>query len=333
MRKFALLLLCFISCSPDNKTESAEDPKAGSISIFQPYEINGTEQWILIESTNKKNPILLYLSGGPGISMIPWAHINTITPKMLEEFTVVHWDQRGTGLSYDPHIPKHTITIEQYIQDTREVIKLLKTICDQDEVYLLGHSWGAILGTLYCQRYHETVTVYIGVGQAVTYYESEEMARKWLINEIKKAGNKNDLNRINSITWADRDLIRKYGGTFNNITRSELISMRSTSPYFPEKYYRGLAEKGVALVRRSMREELWNIDFRKQVPELKVPVYFFIGRYDYVTPWEMALEYFDMLKAPVKKVIWFEKSAHRPDIEEPEKFQQSLINILYENTE
>ncbi|MBN1798745.1 MAG: alpha/beta hydrolase [Spirochaetales bacterium] len=265
--------------------------------------------------------------------MIPWAHINTVTPKMLKEYTVVHWDQRGTGLSYDPHIPKETITIDQYIQDTYEVIKLLKAICDQERVFILGHSWGAILGTLYCQKYPETVTAYIGVGQAVTYYESEEIARKWLIAQIKKAGNNSDLNRINSITWADRDLIRKYGGTFNNITSDELISMRITSPYFPEKYYRGLSEKGVALVRGNMRKELWNIDFREQVPELKIPVYFFIGKYDYVTPWEMTLHYYNILQAPVKKIIWFEKSAHRCDVEEPEKFQQSLIDILHENTE
>ncbi|MBP2638785.1 MAG: alpha/beta hydrolase, partial [Firmicutes bacterium] len=65
----------------------------------------------------------------------------------------------------------------------------------------------------------------------------------------------------------------------------------------------------------------------EQVPELKVPVYFFLGLYDYVTPTPSVEEYCKVLKAPYKEIIWFELSAHRMDVEEPEKFQSVITDI------
>ncbi|MBN1648931.1 MAG: alpha/beta hydrolase [Spirochaetales bacterium] len=315
---YVILLVLLLSC---------KSSRVVSIDIFQPYDINGNMQWILINGNDKSNPVLLYLAGGPGTSMIPYAHVNTITDKMLAEYTVAHWDQRGTGLSYDPDIPKDTITINQYIEDTHEVIKKIKTICGQDKVYLLGHSWGAILGVLYCQKYPEDIKAYIGVGQFVAYYEGEERSREWLKQEIHEAGNDVDLMHLEEITWADRDLIRKYGGTIKNHNSVNLYEITSTSPYHPEKYSSALSDKGVKLVRGTMREELWELDFRTNALNFEVPVYFFIGRNDYVTAWPLTKEYFDLINAPCKEIIWFDESAHRCDIEEPEKFQNELIKI------
>ena len=315
---YAILLILLFSCN-----SCADVP----VDIFRPYDINGTRQWLLVKSLDKANPVLLYLAGGPGISMIPFAHINTITEKMLAGYTVVHWDQRGTGLSYDPDIPEETITIDQYIEDTHEVIKKIKTICGQDKVYLLGHSWGAILGVLYCQRYPDDVKAYIGVGQFVAYYEGEDISREWLKKQINEAGNESDLKRLEGITWADRDLLRKYGGTIKNPGSVNINEILLASPYNPEKYSLTLSNKGVELVRGNMRDELWSLDFRETVLNFDIPVYFFVGRNDYVTAWQLTEEYFNLINAPAKEIVWFDESAHRCDIEEPEKFQNELLKI------
>ena len=320
MKKIILILFMFIAyCYSE------------SLETFEPYEINDSTQWILIKTENTKNPVLLYLSGGPGISMIPWAHVNTITDQMLEHFTVVHWDQRGAGLSYDPDIPVNTITISQYIDDTYAVIELLKQKLKTDKIFLLGHSWGTILGMYYCQKYPNDITVFIGVGQSVTYYDREKVSRDWLGQKILEAGNEEDLEKHREITWADRGLIQKYGGTIHNITVNDLVAMRRSSPYSPEKYTRELTQKGTSLVRGNMREELWKIDFRKEIPKIEVPVYFFLGKYDYITPASMVVDYCEMLEAPKKELVWFHESAHRIDIEEPLKFQKTLIRIKEEN--
>ena len=46
---------------------------------------------------------------------------------------------------------------------------------------------------------------------------------------------------------------------------------------------------------------------------------------------ELVVEFYEKLNAPKKQLIWFDNSAHLPNIEEPEKFQQVLIQILKDN--
>lgn len=63
-------------------------------------------------------------------------------------------------------------------------------------------------------------------------------------------------------------------------------------------------------------------DLAMQVTELKLPVYFVGGIYDYTVSCILAKDYFGKVKAPVKGFYTFEKSAHSPMFEEPEKMQQ-----------
>ncbi len=74
-----------------------------------------------------------------------------------------------------------------------------------------------------------------------------------------------------------------------------------------------------------MWPELSAIDFFEQAPKLDVPVYFFTGRHDYNTPYEISQRYFEMLDAPHKEYIWFEKSGHFPNIEESMRYQNLLL--------
>jgi pimeloyl-ACP methyl ester carboxylesterase len=65
-------------------------------------------------------------------------------------------------------------------------------------------------------------------------------------------------------------------------------------------------------------------DLSEKVTELKIPVYFFEGVYDYTCSSAEAKNYFEKLKAPVKGLYIFEKSAHSPIFEEPDKMQKII---------
>ena len=93
------------------------------IKLFEPIEVNGTKQWILIRGNDESKPVLLYLHGGPGQSLIPFAH--KATDKLVNDFIVVYWDQRGAGLSYDKNIPQNTMTIDQFVEDAKCVTVFL----------------------------------------------------------------------------------------------------------------------------------------------------------------------------------------------------------------
>ena len=84
--------------------------------------------------------------------------------------------------------------------------------------------------------------------------------------------------------------------------------------------WRGKSRSGISI----LWVNILTTDLSKQVPELKLPVYFFEGVYDYTVSYILAKDYFEKLKAPIKGFYTFEKSAHSPLFEEPAKMQQIL---------
>ena len=326
MTKFTLIivLLTALSCSRDN----AATPK---ISIFEPIYINGIQQWVLIRGNDDSKPVLLYLHGGPGSSLVPFAY--KATDKLVDHCIVVYWDQRGAGLSYNEKIPQSTMNINQFIKDTKMMVDYLKQRFKKEKIFLLGHSWGSTLGTLVFQKYPDDYYAYIGVGQVVNPKEQERLGVQWLKNELIRNGTDDERQKIEIMereNWTDRKLLKKYRGIVHNIPLDSLPVIMYNSPYLPEKYTSDLYSKGLKFAT-PIHLEVKKIDFFKTAPELKVPVYFFLGQYDYVTPTKTVVKYFEILKAPYKKIIWFNNSAHRMDIEEPIKFQNEVLKVLKSN--
>ncbi|MBP8083948.1 MAG: alpha/beta hydrolase [Spirochaetes bacterium] len=316
-----LIMLLFISfCAGSSEQKN-------KIEIFEPINVNGTKQWILVRGNDESKPVLLYLHGGPGQSLIPFAY--KATDKLINDFIVVYWDQRGAGLSFDEKIPEKTMTIDQFVKDTKTVTEFLKKKFKKEKIYLLGHSWGSTLGTLVVQKYPEDYYAYIGVGQVVKPEEQERAGINWLKEILQKEKIPDELKAISAMekrNFANRVLIKKYGGTVHNISANEVKKIMNNSPYFPEKYTTDLYNDGLYFAM-NLHVQVRKIDFFKTVPELKIPIYFFLGKYDYITPTEPVVRYFNMLKCPKKEIIWFDKSAHRMDIEEPDKFQQEILKI------
>jgi pimeloyl-ACP methyl ester carboxylesterase len=78
---------------------------------------------------------------------------------------------------------------------------------------------------------------------------------------------------------------------------------------------------------RRLGDEIMGVNLLQEILQLSVPVFFFAGCYDYTTPCVLVEQFYARLSAPYKKLIWFERSAHMPHMEEPEKFQRELIAI------
>jgi pimeloyl-ACP methyl ester carboxylesterase len=72
--------------------------------------------------------------------------------------------------------------------------------------------------------------------------------------------------------------------------------------------------------------DIRDIDFIQSIRRLEVPVYFFTGRHDYNVPFELVVEWAEVLEAPHVEIVWFEDSAHNACLEEPDRFQDELIN-------
>jgi pimeloyl-ACP methyl ester carboxylesterase len=314
--------------------------KPNSITSLEKVNLGGLDQWIIIRGHDKNNPILLFLHGGPGSVEGPLAY--KFESELEKHFIFVNWDQRGAGKSYSKRISKESMKLDQFISDTIELINLLRSRFNQKKVYLVGHSWGSILGILCVQRYPELFYAYIGIGQVINIRENEKLSYDFVNKQAKILGNEKALKQLEKIQPYTGENIknlkiqRKWLAKFGGFMHGEksmwpLIKIGLFSPEYSIKdifkFY-----KGINFSMENIWSKLFEINFFNQVSEIKVPVYFCVGRYDYNTPFELVERFYEQLKAPKKKLIWFEKSAHNPNFEEHQKFNDLLINQILPET-
>jgi pimeloyl-ACP methyl ester carboxylesterase len=342
-----LILVGILLAWSPGKTEPFLDENgnllAGSISEKIWVNINGVEQGMFIQSKDASNPVLLYLHGG-----VPDYFLKQKYPTGLEDyFTVVWWEQRGSGLSFNGNISKESITLEQLISDTLAVTNYLRNRFHQEKIYLMGRSGGTFFGIQAAARAPELYYAYIGVGQMSNQLNSERLAYDYMLKEFKANGNTEMVRKLEAapVTMEggipDAYLaVRDHGMHSLGIGTTHEMKSIITGFFLPSLTFREytLMEK-VNLWRAKARNGvsvLWNtnlnMDLSQQVLDLDLPVYFFDGVYDYTCSFTLAKDYFEKLKAPVKGFYTFEQSAHSPMFEEPEKTIQIMLEDVLAGT-
>jgi pimeloyl-ACP methyl ester carboxylesterase len=312
-------------------------PLAGSGAEKTWVDINGVKQGMVVCGENKRNPVLLWVHGGPGM---PDYLLTKQYPTKLEDlFTVVWWDQRGTALSYNANIPPETMTIEQIISDTLAVTDYLRQKLSQDKIYLLGHSWGSLIAIQAASRSPERYHAYLGMAQMVYQLRSEKIAYDYMLAEYRKRGKTRMVRDLEAapvsmntgtpeayLKLRDKAMHRLGVGTTHDM-KSVISGLFLPSWTFPGYTLQEKVNlwRGRAFSRSfGLWDQLIWIDLRKTFPKLEVPVYFLEGTYDYTCATELARGYFRKLDAPMKGFYEFANSAHSPVLEEPAEAHRIL---------
>jgi pimeloyl-ACP methyl ester carboxylesterase len=308
---------------------------ANSIAILERVTLNGSEQWISIRGKDVRNPVLLFLAGGPGGTDMA---VTRITLGGLEEhFVVVNWDQPGAGKSYHA-VPHAALTPERYIADAHELTLYLRQRFGQARIYVLGESWGSVLGVWLVQRYPELFHAFIGTGQMVAFKENDilcyEFALRWA-RERGDAQKVEQLERLGPPPYYGQGVAQKEAAflldtyAYMNQNPAVIRAGNTLRDMAGQEY--GLYDKlnyvrGALETLNVVYPQLWEVDLRTQSPHLDVPVYFLKGRHDVNAPTSLTEEYFQLLSAPHKELIWFERSGHNPWISEPELFVDVMVS-------
>ncbi len=309
----------------------------GSVALLKELEINGMKQWISVRGKDRTNPILLWLHGGPGSAQMPMAH--HFDQELEKHYTVVHWDQRGAGKSNHSGFSEDTMRVQQYKDDTLKLINYLTEMLDQEKIYLLGHSWGTQLGIELVSEHPQLFHGYVAVSQVVDHARAVEIATDWLGEKMKDSGDHDRLAELdqvgNPVEYHSNyrelaQLVNSYGGSMDiEFIDLALIAFRAPEYSFVD-YYKlldGMNRGGGPLQEGGL---MIQFDYIELIPELEVPVYFFIGRNDYNTPHKLVEEYYQIIEAPEKELVVFENSAHTPFFAESEKFNRELIKLVSE---
>jgi pimeloyl-ACP methyl ester carboxylesterase len=305
------------------------------IAELQPIELNGYPQWLLIRGQDVSKPLLLFLHGGPGESNMWTAHY---AMKELEQhFVCVNWDQRGTGKSFRPGPPPETMTIDQFVQDTITLIELLRARFGKQKVLLFGHSWGSMLAMKVATARPDLLYAVIGMGQFVDGNRGEDLSYRYVLERAYAEHNRKAIRSLEQLgpppyrtggLFVQRRWLVHYGGFLHALgTRAFLSILLHAPEYSLRDCIRNLRMTDMKFSCRWLEDEITRVNVLQEIRKLSVPVVFFAGSYDYTTPFVLVEQFYASLQAPSKKLIWFEHSAHNPDIEEPDKFQRELIAI------
>lgn len=311
------------------------------IDLMEAVQIGGIKQYLYIRGENKNNPILLYVHGGPGSSMIPFM---TLFQKEWEkDFTVVQWDQRNAGKTYAANDPKKvtpTATVTQMLADTLEVVKHLISKFHQEKIVLLGHSWGSVLGSLFVKKYPQYVAYYIGVGQVVNFRENEVVGFNKALECATEANNAKDIKALRALEpypgpkynqeeinklMRLRKIQQKYhlaiGPNF------KLVQTAFTSPYMTFKESMSLLSNTAELYPKIFKYLFEEYNLRTYDYEYKVPMIYIMGEDDWQTPYTLAKAYFEKIEAPYKEFITIKNAGHMTLVDQPEAFTKALIKI------
>ncbi|MBE0647189.1 MAG: alpha/beta hydrolase [Bacteroidales bacterium] len=329
-----IVLLVYSPGDPRPFLDNQGKPLNGSLSEKLFLTIGGVRQGMFIKSKNQHNPVLLYLHGG-----LPDYHLTHDYPTGLEDhFTLVWWEQRGSGLSFSAGIPAGSITLDQMISDTREVTNYLRNRFGQEKIYLMGRSGGTFIGIQAAARMPELYHAYIGIGQMSDHLQSERLAWEYMLKRYRDAGESTMVRKLEASPVTDSipdGYLRLRDEAMHTIGIGTTRDMKSvvTGMFMPsltcreytlkEKFnlWRGKARSGV----HPLWHKMITTNLIQQVNEFTIPIYFFHGIYDYTVSYPLAKNYFEAIQAPVKGFYKFENSAHSPHFEEPEKVRRILL--------
>lgn len=314
-----------------------------SISRLERIRLSGTEQWIRIRGKDTSNPVLLLIQQGPGLPMLNEAADDNKQWHLENDFVVVYWDQRACGKSFNTAIPPQSMTVEQLITDTHELIQALAQRFQVARLYVAGFSLGGTIGALTASRHPEHVRAVVCVGLDVQFDVAERIAYDFAIEQATRLGNKRatqELRRIglpphlDSKTFSTRvKWVTNFGGVNRQETYTQLLLKTLRQLMLSRDYT--LSDivgtlRGMRFAQDHLLPDLANLNLFQMLPRLDVPVFLLQGRHDYVAPTIIAEQYYQTLQAPKgKQLVWFDDSAHMPQYEEPSKFREILLMIKH----
>ena len=315
--------------------------KGFAIDYCKDVNVNGNAQNIRVRAAKEGLPVILFLHGGPGVS--DRHNVLKYQSALADRYTLVCWDQRGSGKSYTPEIKKEKLSVRTYIEDAKTMLDVVTQMFGVEKVIVAGHSWGTIIGLPTVVEKPEKVAAYIAQGVFIDGAENELQSYLFCVREAERRGDKAAIKALSGIRPVDgrypnnkammtqRNYLSKYGGGVWKEQKGLIGSI--LQPLIKSGEY-SIGEivnyaKGALYLPKVLWDDCVSANYTT-VTELKVPVIVTQGEHDFNTPTAIAREWFDKLSAPYKRWYSFAESAHSPIAEEPEKWGAAVTEALAE---
>ncbi len=293
--------------------------------------LGDVEQWIQIRGEDRRNPVLLYVHGGPGVAASPFSSLFRPWEKF---FTVVMWDQRDAGRTFVRDGAAREMSLGRVAQDGIALAEFLRRHLHKTRIVLLGHSWGSMVGLRMVHDHPDLFSAYVGTGQVVSIAEKEPVDYARTLAMLEAVHDEAGLRALKAI------------GPPPYKSADDLLVERNLSARHDIPSERDLYRNLIPVVLFAPSWSLWDIyeflqagkfaeaatfdadqsyDARNLGRKFAVPFFIFNGALDTVTPTNLAKRYFDSIHAPLKQFVVLEGAGHDAVLTEPDALLHELV--------
>jgi pimeloyl-ACP methyl ester carboxylesterase len=283
-------------------------------------DIGGLRQWIQIRGDDKDNPVILFVHGGPALSMIPFTY-RSMRP-WEQYFTVVHWDQRGAGRTYllNGGADDTASGMDQIIDDGIRVSEFVRARLHKDKIVLVGESWGSAVALEMARARPDIFYAYVGTGQAINMPRAEGLTYQLLLARVRSENDERAIHQLEAIgpsPYADPSRrILEQRILAEHPAKSERVGVfdgmggdfMSAPGYSLRESYQLIA--GATQHRAKLVEDDQNYSAARRGMQFEIPVFFFQGSEDIQAPTQLVAEYLRDLTAPAKELVIFPGGGH-----------------------
>ncbi|NQE60806.1 alpha/beta fold hydrolase [Caulobacter sp. RHG1] len=332
MKRFGIIAAALIALSSPAAAFAAETAspslacRAGqAVDEARFVQIGGIQQWMTISGRDCANPVLLIVHGGPGNPNTPFAQ--SLFGDWTKDFTVIQWDQRGSGKTYGANKPAEgeALTMDRLTQDGVEVARYVRAHLGKRKVILMGGSWGSALAVNMAMAAPDLFHAYVGTGQLANYQDDVRVGYAKTLDLARAAGDADSVGKLEALgapPWTNPrafGILRRVGRKYEALaTEPPPKGWFAPAPGYDTPAYEANYEAGedysflqfVGLAGDGMGPK---IDLRQLGTRFAMPVYLLQGEVDLVTPLEVSRAYFDDIAAPKKEFIPLARTGHDPN--------------------
>lgn len=329
----AILRLCLVpfflvpiaaAASPAVETHECVR-NGGKIAEERFVQVGGIEQWMTIRGASCANPVVLFVHGGPGNPLTPYAE--KVYGAWEKDFTLVQWDQRGAGRTFGRNkgSADETLTVERMAKDGIEVAEYVSRRLGKQKVILKGGSWGSVLAVHMAKMRPDLFTAYVGTSQLISYRDNSLASYTQVLARARAAGDSKTVATVEALgppPWKNprnfgilRRATRVYEG---KATDPAPQAWWTRAPQYATaqagaEYEAGEDYAYIQFVGMEGNGMLSTIELSKLGTRFDIPVYLIQGAEDLVTTREVTKAWFDSIAAPHKDHIVLERVGHDPN--------------------
>ncbi|MET3194138.1 alpha/beta fold hydrolase [Bacillus sp. OAE603] len=294
--------------------------------------IGGIEQWITVRGEDKRNPVLLFIHGGPAST---YSIFTPLLKTWEQHFTIVQWEQRGAGKTFKKNGKEGcgTITFNQLMEDGIELSSVICNQLKQDKIILIGSSVGSLIATLMIKKRPDLFFAYVGTDQNCV--DTDKLGYQLAIEALEQTENTRNLDFLKKIgpdpsKWTIQEYDKRNQilvKTIKNVPNMIMDLMLPAMLSSPQHSMMDIVDifKGMKFSGNQLFHELMNFDYGILGKEFTIPFFIFHGDHDIITPTKNAERFFQEINAPLKEFVYIKNAGHLACFARPEQFLIELI--------